>query len=195
MPTVSGALVLRATWLPRADVHTDERRAVGGLSEAGGRLDGTEDIVADNRVDIGERTLDERDWSDARAAGTDSVVLPARRDDDGRGVYGEATVFLVKELRAAGVSASYADPSDRRVFEVKKSALGTALVAVALGLVSNAGWDGVKAWLRREQPDGQRLEVSFADLSADGARTMWTVKGPAEETLAAVDRLRGQPPE
>jgi hypothetical protein len=176
-------------------VHTDERRAVGGLSEAGGRLDGTEDIVADNRVDIGERTLDERDWSDARAAGTDVVVLPARRDDDGRGVYGESTVFLVKELRAAGVSASYADPSDRRVFEVKKSALGTALVSVALGLVSNAGWDGVKAWLRREQPDGQRLEVSFADLSADGARTMWTVKGPAEETLAAVDRLRGQPPE
>jgi hypothetical protein len=145
-------------------------------------------------VEISERVMDGRDWTAARDAGADVVVLPARRDDNGRGVYGEATVFLVKDLRAAGVPAVFADPSDRRVFEVKKSAVGTALVAVVLGLVSNAGWDGVKAWLRREQADDQRLEVSFADVSADGARTVWAVKGRADEALRAVDRLRERPP-
>jgi hypothetical protein len=57
----------------------------------------------------------------ARDLGTSMVIVPGQRTDDDRGVCGEATLFLAKELRAEGVDVAYLDSSDSRLFKVKTS--------------------------------------------------------------------------
>jgi hypothetical protein len=130
----------------------------------------------------------------ARALGNSVVILPRRRADDGRGVYGEATVFLAKDLRAEGVDAAYLDPPDDRLFEVKKSAIIAVFVTIVLGIGSAAGWDGIKALLKREHADGKPLEVTYTDLASDGGGRSWTVRGSGKEVIEAIDRLRSEPP-
>lgn len=131
----------------------------------------------------------------ARANGASLVVLPLRRTEDDRGIYGEATLFLVKELRAAGIEATYLDPSEERLFEVKKSALVAALATIGLGIAGNAAWEAVKVLLRRHHTGGQMMELTYVDISATGDKTAWTVRGPASEVVEVVDELRRKLPE
>lgn len=129
----------------------------------------------------------------ARSLGNSVVILPRRRADDGRGVYGEATVFLAKDLRAQGVDVAYLDPSNERLFEVKKSAIMAAFVTIVLGIGSAAGWDGIKALLKREHADDKPLEVAYTDLASDGTGKSWTVRGSGKDVIEAIDRLRSEP--
>jgi hypothetical protein len=146
--------------------------------------------TADDRVTVLRAALPVDVIDKARAQDAMLVVLPGRRAEDGRGIYGEASLFLVKELRAANVNAAYLDPPKQRLFEVKESAWVDALVSIGLGIVTNAAWDAVKAVLRRLHTDDQLMEIRYADVSAAGDQTEWTVRGPAGEVLNAVDRLR-----
>jgi hypothetical protein len=130
----------------------------------------------------------------ARALGNSIVILPRRRADDGRGVYGEATVFLAKDLRAQRVDVAYLDPSEARLFEVKKSAILAVFVTIVLGISSAAGWDGIKALLKRERADDTPMEVTYADLAADGSGKSWRVRGSGKDVIEAIDRLRSAPP-
>lgn len=130
----------------------------------------------------------------ARALGKSVVILPRRRADDGRGVYGEATVFLAKDLRAEGVDVAYLDASEDRLFEVKKSALGDAFITIVLGIVGNAGWAGIRALIKREHDGTKPLEVTYTDLAPDGSAKSWTVRGPGSEVVEVIDRLRSETP-
>lgn len=121
------------------------------------------------------------------------VILPHRVSEDGRGVYPDPTTFLVKELRAAGVDASFLDPADQRLFEVKNSALLDMLTAVVLGVASSAAWDGFKALIRKRTATAP-LTVTYLDLSPDGARREFTATGPVDDVLESIDRLRGELP-
>lgn len=123
----------------------------------------------------------------ARDRAVDIVVMPVR-ESDGRGIYSEASLSLVKELRAAGITSAYLHDPDHRLFETQKSA--SAVVANFLvGIASGAAWDGLKMVLRRR--GAGRLTVSYVDL-ADGntESTAWTASGDAEAVLAAIERLR-----
>jgi len=63
----------------------------------------------------------------ARAVAVPLVVLPDRHVN-GRGVYTQTSVLLVKQLRGAGLRAEFLDPPESRTFEVKKGAFTTAIV-------------------------------------------------------------------
>lgn len=118
------------------------------------------------------------------------VVLPSTVTD-GRGIYSESSVMLVKELRALGADATFAQPSDQRLFEVKKSA-EALLIAVVIGMASNASWDLLKHLLRRSKE--ARLSVTYVELEdGNGQRgSAWQVRGDADGVIRAIDRLRHQ---
>ena len=140
-------------------------------------------------VQIEAVELPSEDLERAREAGSAVVILPRRRADDGRGVYGEATLFLVKELRANGIDAEYLD-SGERLFEVKKSALVAAVATIALGIASAGAWDAIKALLRREVSDRSQMEITYTDLRPNGTGRTWTVRGRGEEVITAIDKLQ-----
>ena len=143
---------------------------------------------------VEEVELPEDDLVHARALGNPVVILPSRRAEDGRGVYDEGNIFLVKDLRATGVDVAYLDPSDARLFEVRKSAIAADLVTIILGICSSAGWDGIKALLTRGHSADNKLEVTYTDLGPGSIGRSWTVRGRAEDVIAVIERLQSEPP-
>lgn len=117
------------------------------------------------------------------------VVLPASHAD-GKAVYTEASVMLVKELRVLGAAAEYLDPSGDRVFEVKKGDFGTLVLSFLVGIASAAAWDAMKAYLS-VRPKA-RLSVTYVELEdVDGRRKKaWKVEGETAGVIDAIDRLR-----
>lgn len=146
-------------------------------------------------VSVEHAELPLADIERARGSAASVVILPRHRTDDGRGIYGEATVFLAKELRAEGVDVTYLDPSEDRLFEVKKSALTEALVTIALGITSTAGWEAMKALLRRNRADDSAMEITYTELASSGHGQAWTVRGQGKDVIEAIDKLRAEPGE
>jgi hypothetical protein len=112
---------------------------------------------------------------------------------NGQGIYSEPSVMLVKELRALGADAVFAQPPEERLFEVKKSA-EALLVALVIGIASNASWDLMKQLLQRWRE--ARLSVTYVELEEDNGRRgqAWKAEGDADGVIRAIDTLRGQPP-
>lgn len=65
---------------------------------------------------------------------------------------------MVKRLRAAGVEAEFLDPADQQTFEVKKS-VEALVLAVVLGVVSSAAWEGIKAFFRSRSKGKSQLHA------------------------------------
>lgn len=118
------------------------------------------------------------------------AVLPLRESEDGIGIYPEATVVLVKALRAAGIEANYAHPPERRLFEGKKGVIGDVALPVVLGVISSGAWDGIKAWLLERKHDRAQLQVTFSHVETEsGEVKWWRVEGHADAAIAAIDRI------
>jgi hypothetical protein len=141
--------------------------------------------VAVSPVEIDGETLDR-----AIRLNTGVAVLPKSQGND-KAIYSEASVMLVKELRALGAAAEYLDPPDDRVFEVKKGHVAAAVLSFVLGIASTAAWDAVKIWLAAKP--ASRLSVTYVDLEdiAGRRRKAWRVEGDTAGVLEAIDRLRG----
>ncbi len=148
----------------------------------------SEDIVSVERTELPKEELEA-----AFAVGASIVIMPHARTEDGRGIYGESTLSLVKDLRAQRLDAKYADEPERRVFEVKKGVLADGFVTIVLGIASAGAWDAFKiyilGWL-----DDKKMEITYTDLSADGREESWTIRGQGRDVLAAIDKIRRQPP-
>lgn len=135
----------------------------------------------------------------ARAAAVPAtlVVLPVRHVN-GQGVYTQASVLLVKQLRAAGLSAEFLDPPDSRTFEVQKSALTAVIVNIALNIASSAAWDAIKRVFRSRSADEQKakLSVTYVDLDNKNGQSgkAWKVEGDSDAVLQAIDKLRRDAP-
>jgi hypothetical protein len=116
------------------------------------------------------------------------TVLPLDLVDQ-QGVYSESSLMIVKELRALGGDAEYAQPAAQRVFEVKKSAEGL-LLAYVIGIASTATWDLMKRLLSRRKD--ARLSVTFVELEEghDLHVTAWKVEGNGEAVVRAIDAIR-----
>jgi hypothetical protein len=123
---------------------------------------------------------------------TGVLVLPLRLQD-GKAVYSESSVMLVKELRSLGAEAKFLHTSGERTFEVRKSAVAL-VVAYVIGIASNASWDAMKTLLRKRAD--RRISVTYVELEhGRGQRgTAWKAEGDSEGVIQAIDRLR-QPPE
>lgn len=139
-------------------------------------------------VDLEQMDIDPEIAAQARTIQGSVVVMPVHRVD-GRGVYTQSSILMVKRLRAAGVEAEFLDSADQRTFEVKKS-IEALILTVVLGVASSAAWDGIKAFFR-SRPKG-RVSVTYVDLEGiTGQRgTAWKVEGDSDAVLDAIDRLR-----
>jgi hypothetical protein len=124
----------------------------------------------------------------ARSESASVVVMPIRQVD-GRAVYSQKSLLLVKRLRVAGIDARFLDPPEERTFEVKNSAFAL-LGTLVLGISSSAAWDAIKALFRHE-PE-KKLAITYVDLQdEDGNRgTAWKVEGDSDAVLQAIDKLR-----
>jgi hypothetical protein len=146
-------------------------------------------------VQLVQSALSATDAARASALSHDVLVLPRRRADDGVGVYSQASVFLVKDLRAAGVDAAYLDPSENREFEVQKSAVLVDLVQLAIGsgggLISAAAWATLQRFFSRRQQDeasNRELEVTLVDISGSTGRQL-RVRGTRDDVLTVIGQL------
>lgn len=119
------------------------------------------------------------------------LVLPLAIQD-GKAVYTEASVMLVKELRSLGAEAEFSHPSNERVFEVRKSAVAL-VVSYVIGVASNASWELMKRLLRRRA--AQRISVTYVELEdGHGLRgKAWKAEGDTDGVIQAIDRIRAAP--
>ena len=82
-------------------------------------------------------------------ADADVVVRAIRRTPEGIGVYDRHAPLLVKNLRAAGAVVEYEDPPETRRFLDENSAMEVIAAALALNLMSSAGYDALKLAIGR----------------------------------------------
>src|SRR5262245_21088751 len=120
----------------------------------------------------------------AEAASAGLTLLPLRVED-GRAVYPEHSMMLVKQLKALGADVEFADAADERAFEVRKSALATVVATLVLGIASNASWDIMKAYIRRFRDKPERLSVTYVGTREDGGsiEMAWSIEGSVESVI------------
>lgn len=128
------------------------------------------------------------------------VITPFQRLDNGVGVYSAATMFLIKELRADGLTASFLDPPERRTFEVRKSAVAnlvTLSISVGGSLTTNFVWFYIERLLSRSgnSSSDTELEVIVIDPLAPPESNRLVLRGKPEVVLrAAAEISRRTPP-
>jgi hypothetical protein len=128
-----------------------------------------------------------------RKAETDVVVLPSAVRDDGLGLYDDSLIDLVKELKAEGVDAAYAHTRDQRSWTGKKSFTFVA-GSIAIGIVSSAGWEGIRLLLLRQKPRSS-LTMKLARAKApDGTQWDWyELTGTGQEIATMMAELNPPP--
>lgn len=131
------------------------------------------------------------------------VITPLKRLDNGVGVYSTATMFLVKELRADGLTASFLDPPERRTFEVRKGAVADLVIlSISVGgsLTTNVAWFYIERLLTRSRrsansSDDMELEITVIDPLAPPESNQLVLRGRSDVVLrAATEISRHIPP-
>ena len=129
----------------------------------------------------------------------DVLILPARVED-GVGLYHDSVVTLVKELRAAGVSAGYQHGPEARRW-IGHKGVSAIVLDVVLGIVGNAGWAGIYALLRRGGSSQIRVRITRVHHAGLGPDSLWyEIEGPARDVAEILkqldpdDRSDGLPP-
>lgn len=141
--------------------------------------DGLDDavVVADVTSDFA--------WLDLKSLPlADLVVSPLRTDGAGRGVYSESSVGLVKALKADGVEAAFLDTSEQRTFVTQKSA--ELLVAIVVGVMSNAAWSALIAIFKRAAT--KELDLTVYRTNTGGETKFFHAKGASRSVI----RVLGQ---
>lgn len=110
----------------------------------------------------------------------DVIVRAIRRTPEGLGVYDRHAPILVKNLRAAGAVVEYEDPPATRRFLDENSAVEVISAALALNLLSNAGYDALR-WAIGRMGRGARLRLSLRRGVNESDETF---DGSVEEALA-----------
>ncbi|MEJ5914720.1 hypothetical protein [Pseudokineococcus sp. 1T1Z-3] len=121
------------------------------------------------------------------------MIEPQRRDQAGRGIYDASTEMIVKELREAGVRASFLDPPATRLFNVQHSAWADLVLAIVINFGSSAAWDGLKALIRKSSPPSRHVSLSLTAVEADGSRRELHASGSGEDVIAVIQGLRERP--
>lgn len=143
--------------------------------------------------------------TDAPNGSPDVVVRPNRRTPEGVGVYDRHAPILVKNLRTAGAVVEYEDPPETRRFLDENSAVEVISAALALNLLSSAGYDGLR-WAIGRMGRDSRLRLSLRrganepDESFDGSvedalalLLSWSGDATAGNDPLAVDDVTAPP--
>jgi hypothetical protein len=120
----------------------------------------------------------------------DVMVFP--RETDGElGLYHDTVITLVKELRAAGATASFQHPPELREWIGEKH-LSPDEISFLIGIASNAGWAAIVALLRMRHASGRvRARIARYRKDASGTRWEWIkLEGPGSEVADAIEALQ-----
>ena len=116
------------------------------------------------------------------------IVLPREIDGEGRGVYHDSAVTLVKELAPFGVSAAYAHDQGERLFYGERN-FSAGVVNWVIGIASSGGWAAL-CWLVRKQYSEARVRLKIARCSQTANETTWEwfeVEGRGTDVADALD--------
>lgn len=99
----------------------------------------------------------------------DLVVLPREVAEDGRGLYDDSVITIVKELKSLGADARYQHEKSERAWIGEESAAKIALDLI-IGIASGAGWSGLQALFRGSFSTRRvRVRVGRYEQLADGS--------------------------
>jgi hypothetical protein len=127
---------------------------------------------------------------------TDVVVLPRETTDDGRGVYHDSVVTLVKEFKWLGVTAAFAHDREQRTWLGQKSFVPD-LAAFAVGIASNAGWSALW-WLLRSRKSTVSVRVTVArrrELPSGATWEEYVIEGKVGDVVEALAAIETPDPE
>jgi hypothetical protein len=118
----------------------------------------------------------------------DILVFP-RQISDGRGLYDDSVVTLVKELREAGATAAYQHDRESREWIGEKAVPAVALMIV-VGIATNAGWEALRAVFRRHKSDRVHVKAARCTQTSAGTRWEWfEAEGTGDELATALEAL------
>jgi hypothetical protein len=118
------------------------------------------------------------------------IVRAIRRTPEGIGVYDRQAPMLVKSLRATGAVVEYEDPPETRRFLDQNSAAEVIAAALALNLVSSAGYDALRWAIGRM---GRRARLRL-DLRRGTNEPEQTFEGSADEVLTLLAQQSDEAP-
>lgn len=124
----------------------------------------------------------------------DIVLIPWREDEDGTGVYPEASLTLAKHLRLEQVNVAFAHDSESRSWlQLLGHGEVSLIAAIALNVVGSASWDLVRAGFARwidTLEEGTRLNVKIELYSPSGKkREALEIRGRASQVLRALNDI------
>jgi hypothetical protein len=126
----------------------------------------------------------------------DVVLFPNSMDEDGVGIYPEAAVAVVKELRAQGLDAEYLQPAAQRKFLMLRSH-GEELLPLVIQIATEKTLSGLVDYLRvRMHKMGTgKISITLGRQFSDGniSTVEWAkADGPAGDVVKALEQLGWQ---
>lgn len=116
----------------------------------------------------------------------DLVVLPMYMDGD-RAIYADGATMLAKRLRVLGARAEWSHDAAHRGWYGERGA-GEVVAALVIGVLSSAGWDAIKLFLR--QGSGTVRLKLFSRTNPSGTEERWIdLEGDSKAVSEMVDRL------
>jgi hypothetical protein len=170
----------------RPTARTSDPESGRDPSDAVRRLFGVDDETRAESVDAPETPVP-TDFEE------DIIVLPLEVDDEGRGLYDDSVLTIVKEFRiAGGVGARYQHPQDERTW-IGEKAVPTEVLNLIIGIGSNAGWAAL-CWLLRRRYAKDQVRVRVGRLKKTKSEVSWqwySVRGSGaavSSALSAIER-------
>jgi len=118
------------------------------------------------------------------------VLLLPREISEGRGLYDDSMDTLAKEIRASGATAQYQHDVSSRDWIGEKH-LPTIVLDVIAGVLSNAGWAGLRAVVAKRNAKQVRVRVVRRKETTSGLEEEWfEVEGPGAEVADALEALQ-----
>jgi hypothetical protein len=175
----------------RAHVARLKPRAAGSLAAAltGAWVDASERgdtlsaLVDAKPIDVPSRLV----LPDELPA-VDVLILP-REVSHGNGLYDDSVITLAKELRAAGVNATYQhDPSSRRWIGEKH--VDPLVLDIIAGFITNAGWTAMVAMIAGRKSERVRVRFGRRKDPSGGLEEWFEVEGPGAEVAEALKGIQ-----
>jgi hypothetical protein len=118
------------------------------------------------------------------------VLLLPRETGEGRGLYDDSVDTLAKEIRASGATAEYQHDASSRGWIGEKH-LPVIELDVIAGILSNAGWAGLRAVVAKRKVKRVRVKVGRRKETPSGLEEEWIeLEGPGIEVANALEVLQ-----
>jgi hypothetical protein len=115
----------------------------------------------------------------------DIVVLPREIADDGRGLYDESVITIVKEFRSLDVGADYLHGPDERSW-IGERAIPPLVIDLIVGITSNAGWSALCRLLGKKHPENQ-VQVRVGRIRGKQFSADWyKIEGPGKDVADVI---------